>query len=356
LAQIKSLEIDSLGVNRPIVSAALALGATLCLGATLMVMALRGPVGWGSWSWIAASFGMAGLTRMVTSHPALLVSGSLGAAAIAGALGVLSTYSEDPSRWFLSDGLVITMTMAFLYHGFLEYFVGSAMVWGVLAVVVPLNVHGAIDDSYLLMTWLGSMIVGGVISSLFHAVRTENFELREQLRHLALHDELTGLPNRRSFLSQYDALAARTEGDGLYLFMVDIDFFKRFNDDFGHDAGDLALQTVARVLEQEAGDLCTARLGGEEFALMGRLTDSQALAQAARLNQAVAACSVRERGITVSIGLARRQQEESCSSLMRRADIGLYRAKTGGRDRYCVVGDDGGELMLPPERRALRAH
>lgn len=356
----RSLDFDSLSSNRPIVSVVLALGTALCVVATLVVFMLHAPVGWDSVLWIAGSLGMSVLSSMALSRWALLAWGTLGAMGIAGGLGVLAQYSTEPGRWLLSDGLVISMTMTFLYHGTKEYLVACLGVWGVLGLLVPIEMNSPIDTVYVGVTWLGSLIVGAAISSLFHSARAENFRLREQMRSLALYDELTGLPNRRNFLAQYDALASQTDSNGLslYLFMVDIDFFKRFNDDFGHDVGDMALKTVARTLAQEAGELCAARLGGEEFAVMGLMREPQALAFAARLNAAVAQCRVRERGITVSIGLARRVGKESCASLMRRADVGLYRAKTGGRNQYCVVADSDesiSDTQWPAvERRATR--
>ena len=163
----------------------------------------------------------------------------------------------------------------------------------------------------------------------------------DSLRHLAAHDPLTGLRNRRGFEPGIDAhLDALGSGGELSLLVVDLDHFKRVNDTLGHDAGDDVLRRFADVLRAAGGssDVPT-RLGGEEFALvLPGAGEARALAVAEHLRLLVRthfsgfACPV-----SVSVGVATRGSEaRDASELMRAANRALYAAKRLGRDR-CVV-------------------
>jgi diguanylate cyclase (GGDEF)-like protein len=167
-----------------------------------------------------------------------------------------------------------------------------------------------------------------------------------QVQHLALlssTDAMTGLANRRTFDSAL-ALAVgrcRRSRQPLALAMLDVDHFKRFNDTYGHAAGDSALKVLSEGLKtvaRRAGDLC-ARLGGEEFVLLMEGTDEPvALARAELLQHWL---SVQPHGpeallpqaMTVSIGLAILGPEEEPEALLARADAALYGAKAKGRNR-----------------------
>ena len=152
----------------------------------------------------------------------------------------------------------------------------------------------------------------------------------DQLRRLAgmaQTDPLTGLPNRRA----WDARLARAarEGEPFTIAMLDLDHFKRFNDTYGHPAGDRLLkQTAAAWRDQLRGEDLLARLGGEEFGLILFGCGLQAATEV----------TGRLRGLvtedqTCSVGLALRRGEEPCDSVLARADQALYEAKAAGRDR-----------------------
>jgi len=166
----------------------------------------------------------------------------------------------------------------------------------------------------------------------------------QEFRRKAFFDQLTGLKNR-TWLSQHlpPLLAAQRERDeGLHLFMVDIDHFKRFNDTWGHAAGDQVLVAVGQALTSviRPGDH-VVRVGGEEIlVLAGRLpTATQAAAVGERLRQAVEQRQVALDGndellqVTISVGGARHQPGEPGEATLERADQALYRAKNGGRNR-----------------------
>lgn len=160
---------------------------------------------------------------------------------------------------------------------------------------------------------------------------------------LATTDELTGLWNRRHFLDVGDKELARKKRYSSYdlsLLMLDIDFFKRINDNFGHDVGDKALKAFAELTQSCLREVdIQGRLGGEEFAILLPNTDqAQALLLANRIcktikNQAHKAMPDIP-PMTVSIGISSAQQgDDTLGDLLKRADNALYKAKKTGRDR-----------------------
>jgi diguanylate cyclase (GGDEF)-like protein len=136
---------------------------------------------------------------------------------------------------------------------------------------------------------------------------------------------------------------ARGNGEALSLLLLDVDHFKRFNDQQGHVAGDYALQGVAACLRDAVRptDLL-ARFGGEEFAVLlpcAGAGDARQIGD--RLREAVSELRLShpERGtlpgVTISVGIASLQREQSRDGFLEHADRALYRAKQGGRDRVC---------------------
>jgi len=167
----------------------------------------------------------------------------------------------------------------------------------------------------------------------------------EQLQHLADHDPLTGLENRRAFERAVDAQLAhvRRYGDEGALLVLDLDHFKAVNDTLGHHAGDALILAVANVLRDHVrGSDRVARLGGDEFAvLLPKADEAQARVVAGKL---VAAVREERRNLggrawttTVSVGVALfTSAAERGEQLMVDADLAMYDAKEAGRDRYAV--------------------
>jgi diguanylate cyclase (GGDEF)-like protein len=168
----------------------------------------------------------------------------------------------------------------------------------------------------------------------------------EDLRRLALTDQLTGLLNRRGFdQASAEALALMAIRElPVAGFMCDIDFFKRVNDEFGHDFGDAAIRHLAEVLRVVAGaaGAIVGRHGGEEFVVLLPGADrAAALALAERCRLACCGQLVEHESqstlITVSIGVAvLRRPDFSMAGILKRADCALYEAKRSGRDRVIV--------------------
>lgn len=166
------------------------------------------------------------------------------------------------------------------------------------------------------------------------------------LEKLSLYDGLTQIFNRRYFDEYFHMafLESEREATTLAVMMLDIDYFKPFNDHYGHGHGDYCLRLVAGALKENLkrpSDI-VARYGGEEFVVVVKgLGDEQVLALAGKLNQAVRNLGVVHeyssvaRVVTISIGVAIKHVDEKLqkSALLKRADEALYEAKSKGRDR-----------------------
>lgn len=175
--------------------------------------------------------------------------------------------------------------------------------------------------------------------------------LRMQKPHiLSAADSLTGMMNRRTFEDRWQGEVARARryGRPISIAAIDIDYFKQFNDTYGHAAGDTALQSVGRVMRARVrdGDF-VARIGGEEFVVALPETNSvNAMAMAEQLRRAIAENPIRINGqrdvarVTISIGVASWPEHgEEITRLLERADNRLYEAKLAGRDQ--VTGPGG---------------
>jgi two-component system cell cycle response regulator len=173
--------------------------------------------------------------------------------------------------------------------------------------------------------------------------------MQRELVRLASVDALTGLHNRRVFFEMAEAARLRCQERGaLSVIMFDIDHFKRVNDVYGHDAGDQALTAVARTVAEACA--ATGRLGGEEFAILleGKtLEESVTLAEQLRASVAALRLPTAHGALTLtcSFGVSERQAGESIDDLLKRADVALYAAKTGGRNR--VVAADAVRPLGP---------
>lgn len=202
--------------------------------------------------------------------------------------------------------------------------------------------------------------IGDFISTSRRKLHDSNNKLAKAMREVeaamtiiqdqAIRDELTGLYNRRYLMAAVLAEVQRADRstEPFCLLLLDIDFFKRINDTFGHLAGDQVLilfgQSIAaqlRVID------CFGRYGGEEFILLMPQTGlNGALIAGERIREAIAQSSFDSAGIdkaiSVSIGVAEFFDGESAEQLIARADLALYAAKNGGRN--CVVS------AAPPDR------
>ncbi len=176
--------------------------------------------------------------------------------------------------------------------------------------------------------------------------------LEQQILHLATTDSLTGVLNRRAFMERMEEEIHRCvrENSSLSLLLIDIDYFKKINDNYGHQAGDLVLQRFTDQLTRSSRPYdFVGRYGGEEFVVSLPGADmSRSLAVADRMRKSVEEMKIMTQDgsesirITASFGAASllSDPKENAESLIKRADGAMYKAKREGRNRVCVAGEE----------------
>jgi diguanylate cyclase (GGDEF)-like protein len=203
-----------------------------------------------------------------------------------------------------------------------------------------LVMHTSNDAAQWIFTWATFFLLLGLI-----ALRgRQDSRLRVELRQLSVTDDLTGLPNRRSFRSSLTRELSRSARSRrpTCLLMLDLDHFKRVNDTFGHGAGDRVLASFAELLAAgmyRSGIDVAARVGGEEFAVILPETDEaggEFVAERLRIDVMAHAADMLT---TVSIGVAVSHDGDEADSLLRAADRALYAAKAQGRNCVFVASE-----------------
>jgi len=167
-------------------------------------------------------------------------------------------------------------------------------------------------------------------------------EINQHLHALATTDPLTGLSNRRHFLSELQREAARASryNSPLSLILFDIDHFKSVNDLHGHDVGDIVLKELSTLAQTQIRQIdLVARYGGEEFVLFAPLSDlEQARQLAEKIRHRLREHPMPGVGqVTASFGVTQYWPGEELESTLKRADVALYQAKSEGRDRVVSV-------------------
>lgn len=161
---------------------------------------------------------------------------------------------------------------------------------------------------------------------------------QDKLNSLAFYDQLTGLHNRHYLIdiAEQKMRAAKSNNSPLWVLMIDIDHFKAINDNHGHSVGDLVLKAVGIALgnNKDSADV-TARSGGEEFVLLFDGDDDEtAFNKAIMLLDSIENLNPHTINVTISIGLAKMSaDDQDFDSILKRADIALYKAKDNGRNR-----------------------
>lgn len=192
-----------------------------------------------------------------------------------------------------------------------------------------------------------TLLILGLLATLYYRMvrRAE-----EGLRELACTDPLTQLRNRRFAMevAQHEAAVFQRGGRPLAIVLSDVDHFKRINDQHGHAVGDTALRAIARVLREGVREVDhVARWGGEEFLLLLPATEEEeALRVCERLRRGVQALAAQNvageaLGVSITLGVALLQRDESIEQALVRADRALYEGKQAGRNRVVLAGQDG---------------
>ncbi|WP_309044033.1 GGDEF domain-containing protein [Marinobacter sediminicola] len=220
-----------------------------------------------------------------------------------------------------------------------------------LSSIGAIVLHGdAFQDDVQKWTFMATALVVSATAFAF-AQRTDN--QRERLEHLATIDPLTGVKNRRSMDEELDLAAAHAERTGIpyALVMLDIDHFKKVNDEYGHGVGDEVLVDLVMLIQQstrKSDELF--RFGGEEFVLLLPGVDGAGLVAVMNNLQHILRKKMTHPGgpITVSVGVALLRHGESVSDWLERADEALYKAKETGRDRVVFSDAMPGADTVPP--------
>ena len=192
--------------------------------------------------------------------------------------------------------------------------------------------------------WVNIVLVFGMFYAMAAYYRMRVVDAERQLLQMATVDPLTGLANRTQFHARAATELGRMQrsGEPVALVLADVDFFKRINDEFGHDAGDKVLVRLAAMLREGLRDCdVLARWGGEEFlALLPACNGHGAHEVAERLRQAVAEVNIeiggRTLNVTMSFGIAEIGSDQDLLQATTRADRALYRSKHEGRNRVTV--------------------
>lgn len=287
------------------------------------------------WRRVLAVVGVVAIGSVAVIAYGFSASWSLGCAALASGL-LLATSTVDAARGYRRGGhwsLCLIATVLGVSAVIVLIRAGSVLLFGGL----PTATNTASGPWLLIM--LGAYVAQG-----FAILLLVNGALEQELRGLADFDPLTGLLNRRGFGSRMARLLQRNRSSPrVALAMIDLDFFKRINDKYGHATGDQVLIEVGCRLQHcsRPGDLI-ARFGGEEFVLVLIDVNSDLLMRLAeRVRAAIGDTPIDTRtgtvAATISVGIAPMQKGESMDALIGRADQALYRAKSEGRDRVVVA-------------------
>jgi diguanylate cyclase (GGDEF)-like protein len=250
-----------------------------------------------------------------------------------------------------TDPLLYAPPLMMLFTCFAAAWFLGPRVLALHMVLVVVACAKALEHSYPdTAAWVAQVIVNSVVLDVVTLVvfllRRRIQRLLDETEALSSTDPLTGLANRRWLVAQAPRIwrQARRDGQRVAALVLDLDHFKRLNDDFGHATGDSVLQTVAASLSASVRPAdVLARTGGEELVVLGLVGDpGEARQLAERLRQAVSS-SCADQQVTASIGvaLAGPGGEEDVSDalwkLIDRADVAMYEAKRTGRDRVTVA-------------------
>ena len=251
----------------------------------------------------------------------------------------------DERRAFITTSAIRVLGGRAIRQAMVSPLIGESGLIGAITVANRLTEGTSFEsDDLLLLETLANQAAVALENGQLEQSLAELSRLKEQLRHQAYHDPLTGLANRAMFAEQVEAqLAARQPGLDAVVLFLDLDDFKLVNDTLGHGAGDRLLRVVAeRINGCVRSEDLAARLGGDEFAVLLLDTPNldRSLAVAQRIIEALQVpfqIGGQEISIGASIGIAATSRSDgSADVLLRNADVAMYTAKAAGKRRAAV--------------------
>lgn len=247
---------------------------------------------------------------------------------------------------------IILVTFFFYFLTGLRFWPAVLCGWATYMAYLGMELHTGLAGNVLLYNafFMGTANVIGMVGNHFlESAMRQNFLSQKQLQDMAEKDFLTGLLNRRAFSTRANCTwrQAVREKHALGVVMMDVDFFKRYNDHYGHAEGDETLKKVAQVVGNHARrplDI-VARYGGEEFVgLWYNLSEAHMRSILESLRDDIAALQIPHAAsdgaphVSLSIGLAylQPQADQTLDDALRLADVALYLAKEQGRNRVVI--------------------
>lgn len=240
-------------------------------------------------------------------------------------------YPHLHRQFSLPMTLLAVVGASLLIRGPMDYLVVAVLSW---VMVMPHIDHDELTDnrSYLAIFVAFSISLGWINSRTYLRALRETLQIEQHYRTLSETDYLTSLYNRRALMERFERFID-SHGAGFFM-MIDIDDFKRINDQFGHAAGDQVLRVLAARLRNMAGSYCAGRLGGEEFGvIIDTFNPAAARDIAERLLEAVRNSREAAAGFTFSAGVVPFNHDQALADILIHADRSLYKAKRAGKDR-----------------------
>lgn len=287
-----------------------------------------------------------------------ILLGPLWGAVLGGLVDVLAFFIWHSDLNYIVYFTLLTMLRGFL-AGYIYNYVFSEFNWKsiVCSIALPHFLISGVLIPLLLNLYYGVPILSNIKIRVFIQIFTiplysvifyyifngmrksaELRKLHDRLQKMLRTDELTGLSNRRHFMEFLDKMISlsKRHSHDLSLLMADIDNFKKINDNYGHQKGDLFLKKVGKILKENTrNEDLVARIGGDEFFILLPATGTQkAIKIAKRIKASILEVDMlpNEKN-TVSIGVAELKPNDSTESFLKRADDALYIAKENGRNR-----------------------
>lgn len=271
-----------------------------------------------------------------------------------------NNYSEHYAQFYVCLLLTIIILATYLQpisHG--------TYIWGLFAPVVlyvflGLKLGGAVTGIILVLiscllfiqlpytsnpnaipTLINFCFCYSVLWFIAHIYESNRHKIEFTLTHLATRDPLTGAHNRLSLHSAFDYFEQnKSQNTSLCLLIIDLDYFKQINDQFGHDTGDKVLVETCRLFAQHVGEKNLFRIGGEEFCITlfdHSLLQAEQIGE--RLRNLVANYSFSKQQaiqLTLSVGICEYRNGDNLNDLIKLADMELYKAKKNGRNQVCI--------------------